>query len=109
MCEHGTDPYVIENTRRILRSWYVARAGPGDGRECTYGFLPPYDSLRAFYGEKKMYMHTFQTWAAYEYTEYIILALTVPVNYPGAPCDLGIFYSYLHPILDTTESWTIQQ
>ena len=60
-------------------------------------------------------MHNFQTGAAYRYTGSIrvekkrttlcgpvhgipydhprvtgILALTVPVNYPGAPCDLGI-------------------
>ena len=48
MCEHRTDPYVFENTRRILRSLYVARTGPGDGRECTYEFC-----LRAFYGKKK--------------------------------------------------------
>ena len=30
-------PYVLENTCRIIRSLYVAHAGPGDGRECTYG------------------------------------------------------------------------
>ena len=42
MCEHCTDQYVLENTRRILRSLYVARTGPGDGRECTYEFLTPY-------------------------------------------------------------------
>ena len=65
MCEHHTDPYVLENTRRILRSLYVARTGPGDGRECTYEFLAPYDYLRAFYGKKKMCMHNFQTQAAY--------------------------------------------
>ena len=67
MCEHRTDLYVLENTRRILRSLYVARTGPGDGRECTYEFLAPYDCLRAFYGEKKMCMHNFQTRAAYRY------------------------------------------
>ena len=41
---------MIENTRRILRSLYVACAGPGDDRECTYGFMAMYDCLRAFYG-----------------------------------------------------------
>ena len=53
MCEHRTNPYVLENTRRILGSLYVAHTGPGDGRECTYEFLAPYDCLRAFYGVKK--------------------------------------------------------
>ena len=47
------DPYVLENTRRIIRSLYVTRTGPGDGHECTYEFLAPYDCLRAFYGGKK--------------------------------------------------------
>ena len=54
MCEHRTDPYMLENTRRIIRSLYVARTGPGDDRECTYELLAPYVCLRAFYGEKKM-------------------------------------------------------
>ena len=62
------DPYVLENTCIIIRSLYVARAGPGDGPEYTYRFLAPYDCLRAFYGEKKMCMHNFQTRAAYVYT-----------------------------------------
>ena len=44
---------MLENTRRILRSLYVARVGPGDGRECMYGLLAQYDCLRAFYGDKK--------------------------------------------------------
>ena len=105
--------YVLENTRRILQSLYVTRAGPGDDRECAYGLLAPYDCLRALYGEKKMCMHNFQTRAAYGYTWSIpaektrttpcgphgmpynhprvtgILVRTVPVNYPGAPCDPG--------------------
>ena len=57
-------------TRRILRSLYVAHTGPGDGRECTYELLAPYDCLRAFYGGGgggEMCMHNFQTLAAYGY------------------------------------------
>ena len=60
MCEHRTDPYVLENTRRILRSLNVAHTGPGDGHECTYEFLAPYDCLRAFYGEKRCACTTFR-------------------------------------------------
>ena len=46
--------------------------------------------------EKKMCMHNFQTRAGpcgmpYDHPRVTgILALTVPVNYPGAPCDIGI-------------------
>ena len=36
--------------RTPVRSLYVARAGPGDGRECTCWFLAPYDCPRAYYG-----------------------------------------------------------
>ena len=45
---------VLENTRIILRSLYVARAGADDGCECTYRFLAPSDCLRAFYGGKQI-------------------------------------------------------
>ena len=112
---HVRAPYVLENTRIILRSLYMARTGPGDGRECTYEFLAPYDCLRAFYGEKKdgtctTFRHGLLTGIRglyglkkpvelragpygmpYDHPRVTgILALTVPVNYPGAPCDLGI-------------------
>ena len=110
MCEHRTDTYVLENTRRILRSLYMARTCPGDGCECTYEFLAPYDCLRAFYGEKKCACTTFRhrlltgirglyglkkpvelRVGPYDHPRVTgMLALTVPVNYPGAPCDLGI-------------------
>ena len=53
-CASTVRIYVLENTRRILRSLYVAHTGPGDGRECTYEFLASYDCLRAFYGGKKL-------------------------------------------------------
>ena len=53
MCEHCTDPYMLQNTRRIIRSLYMARECPGDDRECTCGLLAPYDCLRAFCGEKR--------------------------------------------------------
>ena len=106
MCEHRTDPYVLENTRRIIRSLYVARTGPGDGRECTYEFLAPYDCLRAFYGEKRykgsiraekkpVELRAGPYVMPYDHPRVTgILALTVPVNYPGAPCDLGITQSH---------------
>ena len=113
MCEHRTDPYVLENTRRVLRSLYVARKGPGDGRECTYELLAPYDCLRAFTGKKRCACTTFRhglltgirgpyglkknrrtpcgpvRYAVRSPTGHWNLALTVPVNYPGAPCDLS--------------------
>ena len=77
MCEHCMDPYVLENTGRILRSLYVACTGPGDCRECTYRFLTLYDCLRAFYGGKKD-VHAQLS----DGMPYWNLALTVPVNYP---------------------------
>ena len=67
MCAHHTDPYVLENTRIILASLYVARAGPGDDRECTYGLLAPYDCLRTFYGGKYVHAQLSDT-GAYGYT-----------------------------------------
>ena len=80
-------PYVLENTRRILRSLYVARTGPGDGHECTYEFLAPYDCLRAFYGGKN-----FQTRAAYGYTG-SIRAGQKTVELRAGPCGMP----YDHP------------
>ena len=98
--------------------------------------MGPYDPVQLptciLVGEK-MCMHNFQTRAAYgAYGVYTgsknpydhpqvtgILALMVPVNYPGAPCDLGIITSLrgpkgatavsddtLHIILDLTQDTT---
>ena len=105
---------MFENTRTII---VRGPCGSGDGRECTHGFLAPYDCLRAFYwggGGGDMHAQLSDTGCLQVYGVYTgwtknvelragphgmpydhprvtgILALTVPVKYPGAPCDLGI-------------------
>ena len=118
MCEHRTDPCVLDNTRRILRSLYVARTWPvqvpvmavsahtsswprttayvpSTGKKrcaCTtfrHGLLT---GIRGLYGLKKpVELRAGPYGMPYDHPRVTgILALTVPVNYPGAPCDLGI-------------------
>ena len=108
MCEHRTDPYVLETTRRILRSLYVARTGPGDGREGTYEFLAPYDCLRAFYGEKKMCMHNFQTLAVYGYKGSIRAEKLrrTPCG-PDGPCG-PVRYAVRSPSHGSLEFWPLR-
>ena len=76
---------------------------PLRSRTCLRTPVELYDHCKCLLREKNMCMHNFQTRAAYGYKGSIsydhprvtgILALTVPVNYPGAPCDLGIIRTY---------------
>ena len=93
------DPYVLENTRRILQSLYMAHTGPGDGRECTYEFLACMTAYVPSTGKKYVHAQLSDTGCKpvelragpYDHPWVTgILALMVPVNYPGAPCDLGM-------------------
>ena len=71
ICEHRTDPYVLENTRRILRSLYVARTWsvrvPVMAVSAHTSFWPRTTAYVPSTGKKKMCMHNFQTRAAYGY------------------------------------------
>ena len=64
MYEHRTDPYVLENTRRMMRSLYVARTWsvrvPVMAVSAHTSSWPPYDCLRAFYGKKRCACTTFR-------------------------------------------------
>ena len=124
MCEHRTDPYVLENTRRIIRSLYVARTWsvrvpvmavsahtsswprttayvPSTGKKrcaCTtfrHGLLT---GIRGLCGlQNPVVLRAGPYGMPYDHPRVTgLLALTVPVNYPGAPCDLGISLDLLY-------------
>ena len=92
MCEHRMDPYVLENTRRILRSLYVARTwpvrGPYGSRWWPWVHIRVLGPVRLptclLRGKKKMCMHNFQTRAAYGYKGSIRAEKSVELR--AGPC-----------------------